>query len=366
MQIPYLDLKREQQAYSQDIAVIVKRVVQAGWYIMGEEKREFEKKFASYCGTLHCVGVGNGLDAIRLILLSYINLGVFSEGDEIILPANTFIATALAVSECGLTPVLADCDQNTFNLNKETVAAKITDRTKAILAVHLYGQISDIDELQELAQEYNLKLIEDAAQAHGAIYKDKRAGALSDAAAFSFYPTKNLGALGDAGAITTNDTELASMVQILSNYGAEEKYCYKYKGINSRLDEIQAAVLSYKLGKLDEENKIRRRIALEYQDRVKNKKIVLPSVNNFDAHVFHVYTVRATQRNDLKRHLSERGIATQVHYPIAIHKQEAYKELNNLHFPVSEKLQDEILSLPIYPSLLQNEIDYVINALNNW
>lgn len=366
MNIPFLDLQREQKAYEAELQEVIARVVKSGWYIQGKEKQNFEQKYADYCGVNHCVGVGNGLDAIRLILLAYLELGVLSIGDEVIVPANSFVASALAVSQCGLIPVFADCNSETYNLDRETVELQITKRTKAILVVHLYGQVSDIRQLKELASEYHLKLIEDAAQAHGAYYDGIRAGALGDAGAFSFYPAKNLGALGDAGAVTTNDDALAMMVRQLSNYGSSEKYIHRYKGINSRLDELQAAVLSFKLDQLDTENEKRKTIAKQYQEGIKNIKIIQPLVNNFDAHVFHIYTVRTAQRDKLKRYLSENGIDTQIHYPICIHKQDAYQECQALSFMVAETLQNEVLSIPIFPSLTQKEINYIIEILNRW
>ena len=366
MNIPFLDLQREQKAYEAELQEVIARVVKSGWYIQGKEKQNFEQKYADYCGVNHCVGVGNGLDAIRLILLAYLELGVLSLGDEVIVPTNSFVASALAVSQCGLMPVFADCNSETYNLDRETVEPQITKRTKAILIVHLYGQVSDMRQLKELASEYRLKLIEDAAQAHGAYYDGIRAGALGDAGAFSFYPAKNLGALGDAGAVTTNDDALAMMVRQLSNYGSSEKYIYPRKGINSRLDELQAAVLSFKLDQLDTENEKRKTIAKQYQEGIKNIKIIQPLVNNFDAHVFHIYTVRTAQRDKLKRYLSENGIDTQIHYPICIHKQDAYQECQALSFMVAETLQNEVLSIPIFPSLTQKEINYIIEILNRW
>ena len=366
MNIPFLDLQREQKAYEAELQEVIARVVKSGWYIQGKEKQNFEQKYADYCGVNHCVGVGNGLDAIRLILLAYLELGVLSIGDEVIVPANSFVASALAVSQCGLIPVFADCNSETYNLDRETVELQITKRTKAILVVHLYGQVSDIRQLKELASEYRLKLIEDAAQAHGAYYDGIRAGALGDAGAFSFYPAKNLGALGDAGAVTTNDDALAMMVRQLSNYGSSEKYIHRYKGINSRLDELQAAVLSFKLDQLDTENEKRKAIAKQYQEGIKNIKIIQPLVNNFDAHVFHIYTVRTAQRDKLKRYLSENGVDTQIHYPICIHKQDAYQECQALSLMVAETLQNEVLSIPIFPSLTQKEINYIIEILNRW
>lgn len=364
--IPFLNLKRETERYAEEIKEAVSHVVDSGWYILGEEKERFEKSFASYCGVKHCIGVGNGLDAIRLILMAYLEMGDMKDGDEIILPANTFIATALAVSQCGLVPVLADCDEHTFNLDPVSVKEKITDRTKAIIAVHLYGRVAPMNELQQIADAYNLKLIEDAAQAHGAIYKGEKAGSLADAAAFSFYPTKNLGALGDAGAVTTNNNDLADIVRGLANYGSDSKYLHKYKGLNSRLDEIQAAVLSVRLKYLDRENLRRRQIAGLYSSGLNNCDILLPAKGNDGEHVFHLYVIRSRQRSKLQNYLLENNIQTQIHYPLPIHKQQAYTECQNLNLSVVELMNNEILSLPLYPSLTDKEVNKIIYALNNW
>lgn len=366
MNIPFLDLRREQKHYLDEIKATVARVIDSGWYILGNEKENFEKEFASYCGVKHCIGVGNGLDAIQLILLAYMELGVMRKGDEVLLPANSFIASALAVSQCGLTPVLVDCDLQTYNIDVSQIEEKITSKTKAILAVHLYGQVTDIRKLKEISNKYNLKLIEDAAQAHGAVYDAVKAGALGDAAAFSFYPVKNLGALGDAGAVTTDDFELAKLVASLSNYGSEEKYTHDLKGLNSRLDDIQAAVLSFKLQYLDAENKKRQTVALEYNRRIDNQKVVTPKVDRLEGHVFHIYAIRCKQRDDLQAYLSQKGIATQIHYPKAIHNQEAYKELNNSNLPNANQLENEMLSLPIFPSMTEEERSYIVNTLNSW
>lgn len=366
MNIPFLDLRREQKHYLDEIKATVARVIDSGWYILGNEKENFEKEFASYCGVKHCIGVGNGLDAIRLILLAYMELGVMRKGDEVLLPANSFIASALAVSQCGLTPVLVDCDLQTYNIDVSQIEEKITSKTKAILAVHLYGQVTDIRKLKEISNKYNLKLIEDAAQAHGAVYDGVKAGALGDAAAFSFYPVKNLGALGDAGAVTTDDLELAKLVASLSNYGSEEKYTHDLKGLNSRLDDIQAAVLSLKLQYLDAENIKRQTVSLEYNRRIDNQKVVTPKVDRLEGHVFHIYAIRCKQRDDLQAYLSQKGIATQIHYPKAIHNQEAYKELNNSNLPNANQLENEMLSLPIFPSMTEEERSYIVNTLNSW
>lgn len=364
--IPFLDLKRENERYASEIKEAVSRVVTSGWYIMGEEKVRFEKLFAEYCGVNSCIGVGNGLDAIRLILMGYMEQGVMKKGDEVILPANSFIATALAVSQSGLLPVFVDCDKNTYNINPESVKEHITNKTKAIIAVHLYGQVSPMNELRQIAHRYGLKLIEDAAQAHGAIYGGKRVGALADVAAFSFYPVKNLGALGDAGAVTTNDSELAELIVSLSNYGSDKKYVHQHKGLNSRMDEIQAAVLSVKLKYLDRENQIRRQIASCYSKGINNENIVLPEVLNAEQHVFHLYVIRSQKRLRLQEYLLRNNVQTQIHYPLSIHKQKAYVEFDKLKLPVAEQIQDEVLSLPLYSSLTLEEVDKICHLLNNW
>jgi len=363
-EIPFLNLKRENERYASEIKEAILRVVDSGWYILGKEKEQFEQSFASYCGVKYCTGVGNGLDALRLMLMGYMEQGIIQEGDEVILPANTFIATALAVSQCGLKPVFADCDIHSCNIDPESVIKKITSRTKAIIAVHLYGQVAPMEELVIIARQYNLKLIEDAAQAHGAIYGGKKAGNLADAAAFSFYPVKNMGALGDAGAVVTNDKSLAEIVAALSNYGSEEKYIHKYKGLNSRLDEVQAAILSVRLKYLDADNRRRQEIADRYSSGIVSSEIVLPVSEDPKAHVYHLYVIRSKRRKDLQQYLQDNGIHTQIHYPYSIHKQQAYAEFSSLKLPVSELLQDEVLSLPMYPSLIDEEIDRVVEVLN--
>lgn len=364
--ILFLDLKRENERYATAFKQAVSHVIDSGWYILGKEKEEFEKRFASYCGTARCIGVGNGLDALRLILMGYVEQGLMESGDEVILPANTFIATALAVSQCGLKPVLADCDIHTYNIDPQSVAKKVTSRTKAIIAVHLYGKVAPMEELKIIASQYGLKLIEDAAQAHGAEYKGKKTGNLGDAAAFSFYPIKNLGALGDTGAVTTNDRKLAEIIKALSNYGSKEKYIHQYKGLNSRLDEMQAAILSVRLDGLEEDNRRRREIARYYTKNIKNNQIILPEVDCIESHVFHLYVIRCSQRDKLQRYLLDNGIHTQIHYPLSIHKQEAYSELKNMVVPVAEKVQDEVLSLPLYPSLTDEGISKITAVLNKF
>lgn len=366
MQIPFLDLKRENESYSDEIEQAIRRVVKSGWYVSGIEKDKFEKEFAEYCQVPYCVGVGNGLDALRLILEGYKQLGRIKNGDEIILPANTAIATALAVSQSQLIPILADCRIETFNISPQSVEESITSKTKAIIAVHLYGQVAPMAELETIAKKYNLLLIEDAAQAHGALLKGKKTGSLGDAAAFSFYPTKNLGALGDGGAVTTNDKNLAYIISSLSNYGSVKKYEHFYKGVNTRLDEIQAAVLSVKLKYLDENNQKRKNIAEYYSQHIKNKHIILPSFDEIESHVFHLYVITCDDRESLETWLSKQNIHTQIHYPRAIHKQSAYRELSRLKLPVAERLQNTILSIPLYPSLKKTEMAKIVDSINHF
>lgn len=366
MKIPFLNLKRENERHASEIREAVLRVTDSGWYILGEEKASFEKEYATYCGVKHCIGVGNGLDAIRLILMAYIEQGVMQRGDEVILPTNTFIATSLAVSQCGLVPVVADCCIETYNIAPESVVEKITSKTKAIIAVHLYGQVAAMDELKKIATQHNLKLIEDAAQAQGAAYNGKKAGNLADAAAFSFYPVKNLGALGDAGAVTTNNEELARIIRSLSNYGSDTKYVHEYKGMNSRLDEIQAAILSVKLKHLDSDTLRRKEIAAYYSANIRNVNILLPDNKNSQSHVFHLYVIRTKEREKLQQYLNSKGIQTQIHYPIVIHQQPAYKELADSNLPVAELLQNEILSLPLYASLSDDELEWIVETLNKY
>ncbi len=365
-QIPFFDLKAETHKYADELKDVACRVIDSGWFILGEEKKMFERMFASYCGVKHCVGTGNGLDSIRLILEAYKHLGQLNDGDEIILPTNTFIATALAVSATNLKPIFTDIDASTFNVDPQSVERLISNKTKAIIAVHLYGQIAPMTDLRNICEEHGLLLIEDAAQAHGAKLDGKKAGSLADAAAFSFYPVKNLGALGDAGAVTTNDEQLYRMIAKLSNYGQEEKYRHTDKGFNSRLDEMQAALLSVRLQYLDEDNRLRRSIAQQYISGIDNKEIITPLVENYDTHVFHQFVIRTKDRESLQNHLSKNGISTQIHYPISIHRQAAYREYRNISLPVAEHVQNEILSLPIYPTLPQSDIAKIVDTVNLW
>ncbi len=340
-------------------------VLNKSWFIQGDECKEFEREFANYCNTQYVIGVGNGLDALYLILKGY-NIGV---GDEVIIPSNTFIATALAVSYAGATPVFVEPDIDSFNINTIRIEEKITKNTKAIIAVHLYGRVADMDKINEIGRKYNLKVIEDAAQAHGATYRGKKAGSLSDAAGFSFYPGKNLGALGDGGAVSTNDVELAQKIRMIGNYGSKVRYHHVEQGINSRLDEMQAAFLRVKLLEIDRWNENRMKIATRYLNEIKNKyiKLPLPNDENYKS-VWHIFAIRSDKREELERYLNEAGIGTTKHYPIAIHLQEAYKELNISKgmLPIAEKIAESELSLPMYYGMLDEEIQYIIDTINNF
>lgn len=360
--IKFLDLEKINNRFRAEIDLKIKNILDCGWYLQGKENEEFSKNFAHFCGTKYALGVANGLDALNLIIKAY----GFGAGDEIIVPANTFIATILAISQNGCTPVLVEPDINTYNINPDLVEAAITPKTKAIMVVHLYGQAVQMKKIWELAKKYNLKVIEDAAQAHGAYYQGKRVGNLSDAAAFSFYPGKNLGAFGDAGGITTNDKDLYEKVKAIANYGSDRKYHHIYKGVNSRLDEIQAAILDVKLTYLDADNKRRQEIAKYYRENIKNPKIVLPQTYDENAHVWHVFVVRCDDRDSLQKHLEANDIQTNIHYPTAPHKQGAYQELANLNLPISEKIHREVMSLPISPVLTDEEVNKVVEVVNAW
>lgn len=344
----------------------VEEVVQSGWYILSKRVGTFEEEFAQYCGVKHCIGVGNGLDALYLILRAWIELGELKPGDEVIVPANTYIASILAISEAGLSPVLVEPDERTFTIDPRRVSDSLSSRTRAIMAVHLYGQCCDMEPLWEIAKKHGLKIIEDAAQAHGATYRSLKAGNLGDAAGFSFYPTKNLGALGDGGAITTNDDRLAACIRALRNYGSEEKYVHLYKGRNSRLDEIQAAILSIKLKQLDQDNARRREIASRYLSEIRNPGVRLPYVAPYGEHVWHLFVVRVRDRDRFRKFLFDRGIETAVHYPIPPHKQQAYKEWNHLSFPITEAIHREVVSLPLYPGLQDSDVKHIVGAINEY
>ncbi len=365
--IPFLDLKTINDQYRSEIDAAIAEVLASGWYIRGQQCQAFEKEFAAYCGTKHCVGVANGLDALILIFRAYNLLGKLKEGDEVIVPANTYIASILAITENKLTPVLVEPNAATFNLDAETAAKHITPKTKAILAVHLYGQLADVEGLSKLCQHQNLLFIEDAAQAHGAERGGKKAGNFGHAAGFSFYPGKNLGALGDAGAVTTSDAELADLITQLGNYGSEKKYHNSHVGVNSRLDELQAAILRVKLRHLDAETEKRREVAKRYSEGISNPAIQLPQCNvTGKDHVFHLYVIRSKQRDKLQQYLTKNGIQTVIHYPIPPHKQSAYKDWNNQSFPLTEALHEEVLSLPISPIIDRQAIDFICNTIQNF
>ena len=362
MSVPFFDLRAVNARYAEALKAAAARVIDSGWYILGGELEAFEREFADYCGVRHALGVGNGLDALALILRAYVGLGVLREGDEVIVPANTFIATFLAVSQSGLVPVPVEPDPLTFNLDPARVELAIGPRTRAIIAVHLYGQLAEMPVLAALARRRGLLLIEDAAQAHGAALDGCKAGAFGDAAAFSFFPTKNLGALGDGGAVTTSDDALARRVAALRNYGSETKYHHLFQGVNSRLDELQAALLRVKLAHLDEEILLRRRIARRYREGIVHPAIALPQVTREDGHVWHLFVLRCRRRDALQRHLQAWGIHTQVHYPVPAHRQPAYSEWHRIHLPVTERLHAEVLSLPLNPALDEAAVERVIAA----
>ena len=358
--IKFLDLHKINERFRDEIDARIKQVLDSGWYLLGEQDKIFEQHFAQYCGVKHCIGCANGLDALNLIIRAY----GFGKDDEIIVPANTYIASILAISENGCTPVLVEPDINTYNINPDLIEEKITSKTKAIMVVHLYGQAVQMDKIWKLAKKYDLKIIEDSAQSHGALYKEKRVGSLGDASGFSFYPGKNLGCLGDGGAITTNDDELAKKIRAIANYGSDYKYHHIYKGVNSRLDEIQAGILDVKLKYLDNDNQRRREIAKYYRENIKNEKIVLPQTYDENAHVWHVFVVKCKNRDDLQKHLENNGVQTNIHYPTAPHKQECYKEYSSLSLPVTEKTHREVMSLPISPVMTNEEVKKVVEVVN--
>lgn len=362
----FLDLQKITQKYSEEIHEAVNRVVDSGWYLQGKENEKFEADYSAYIGTKYTVGCANGLDALIWIFRAYVEMGIMKPGDEVIVPANTYIASILAISENGLKPVLVEPNIETYQIDDSKIEEAITERTKGILIVHLYGQCAYTDKIGELCKKYKLKLIEDNAQAHGCKFKGQHTGSLGDAAGHSFYPGKNLGALGDAGAVTTNDEELAKIVRSVANYGSTRKYVFKYIGRNSRLDEIQAAVLDVKLKYLDNDIAIRKQVAKYYIDHITNPEIITPIVKDWDAHVFHIFTVRCKHRDELQKYLTENGVQTIIHYPIPPHKQECYKEWNNLFFPITEQIHNEELSLPMSPVMTEEEVMHVVGLLNKW
>lgn len=358
--IKFLDLEKINNRFRKEIDEKIAAVLDKGWYISGNQNEKFTADFADFCGTKHCIGVANGLDALNIIIKAY----GFSQGDEIIVPANTYIASILAITQNGCTPVLVEPDIKTYNINPDLIEEKITSKTKAIMVVHLYGQAVPMEKIWELAKKYNLKIIEDSAQAHGAIYQGKRCGNLGDASGFSFYPGKNLGCIGDGGCVTTNDDELAAKIKAIRNYGSDYKYHNIYKGVNSRLDEIQAAVLDIKLNSLDKDNNRRREISKYYRENIKNPAVILPETYDENAHVWHVFAIRTKERDRLQECLKENGIETLIHYPIPPHKQDCYKEWNNLHLPITEEIHNTILSLPISPVMTDEEVEKIIKIIN--
>lgn len=364
MKVPFADFSPMHNEIEKEVLKKFKEVYRKNSFVLGNEELEFEKEFSAYCGVKYCVGCGNGLDSLHLILEAY---GI-GKNDEVIVPSNTFIATALAVSYTGAKPVFAEPDIYNYTINVNLIEKAITRKTKAIIAVHLYGQPCDMDKINDIARKYNLKVIEDSAQAHGALYKCRKTGSLSDAAGFSFYPSKNLGALGDAGAVLTNDKYIAEKVEALRNYGSRQKYNHIYKGFNSRLDEIQAAFLRIKLKYLDKWNNDRNNTAERYINEIDNKDIIKPLVEPYSKHVWHLFVIRTKNRDDLQKYLKSMGIETVIHYKVPIHLQPAYKDLNFKRgdFPAAEKISDEVLSIPMWYGMTDDKISYVIDCINRW
>ncbi len=368
--VKFLDLERMTESFQPELDAAVKRVVHSGWYLQGAETRAFEREYAAYIGTDHAVACGNGLDALTLIFKAYIELGIMSPGDEVIVSSNTFIASILAISECGLVPVMIETDPETLQIDPNKIEEAINARTKAVMIVHLYGVCAYTERIGEICKDFNLKLIEDNAQAHGCKFQERRTGSLGDAAGHSFYPGKNLGALGDAGAVTTNDEELARMIRKLGNYGSEKKYVNESLGRNSRIDEIQAAVLRVKLPRLDEDNSRRREIAARYCKEINNPALILPHkmIEAGESCVFYIFPVLCRDREETQKRLSDLGIQTLIHYPIPPHLQQCYKGKGNLRLPepldITEKIHSSILSIPISPLMTEEEISRVIDALN--
>ena len=375
--IKFLDLQKINAQYQDAFQQKMKSVLDKGWFILGDEVKTFETNFADYCGTKHCIGVGNGLDALVLIFKAYLQLGKLQKGDEVIVPANTYIASILAILQADLVPVLVEPKLETYNINPDLISAKITPKTRVILAVHLYGQLAEMEAINTIATQNNLLVVEDAAQAHGAAVVESRKSKVESekpttynlqptTQAYSFYPGKNLGALGDAGAITTNDDQLAKVLFALRNYGSEQKYYNEYIGINSRLDELQAGFLNVKLPNLDAENQYRRNIAKRYLQEIKNDKIILPTWDLSNNHVFHLFVIRTEKRDDLQAYLKQNGVETLIHYPIPPHQQQAFSEWKSLSFPVTEKIHREVLSLPMSPVMTEEEVGFIIQILNEY
>jgi dTDP-4-amino-4,6-dideoxygalactose transaminase len=364
--VKFLDLEAINLRHEAAFTEAFNTVLKSGWFILGEQVKRFEQDFAAYCGTKHCIGVANGLDALILILEAYKEMGLFRDGDEVIVPSNTYIASILAISKAGLKPVLCEPAIGDYLIAASRIEEQITERTRAILPVHLYGQLCNMDAINAIARKHSLKVIEDSAQSHGAIQSGKRSGNLGDASGFSFYPGKNLGALGDGGAVTTNDDELAEVLMALRNYGSEVKYRNKYKGVNSRLDEVQAPFLSIKLKSLDKDNERRREIADYYLHSINNPLIIKPEVHNPEGHVWHLFVVRTEQRDHLQAYLQEQGVQTVIHYPIPPHRQNAYQELSGNSYPISEIIHSQVISLPISPVMSKDEAKRVAAVINGY
>lgn len=364
--IPYLPLNKINALYEPQLGNAIKGVMARGWYVLGKEVELFEQEYATYIGSKHCIGCGNGYDALWLIFNAYRHLGLLSDGDEVLVPANTFIASVLAITRNNLSPVLVDPSPDSYLMEFEQIKQSVTEKTKAILLVHLYGRNSFCDNLALFCRERGILIIEDNAQAHGALYKGRRTGSLGDAAAHSFYPGKNLGAIGDAGAVTTNDNRLADVVSMLHNYGCRNKYVHDVVGVNSRLDELQAAALRVKLCFLNRDNDIRRAIAEFFLKRIDNAHVTLPRIDDFASHVFHIFPLVSKHRDALKLHLDAAGIQTQIHYPSPPHKQLCYKEYSSMSFPVAEELSLNELSIPCNPAMSDNDVECVVNAINSF
>lgn len=364
--IKFLDLKTINAKYRDELVTACARVIDSGYYINGNEVSEFEQSFAAYCGTEYCIGLGNGLDALSLSLRTWQELGALKEGDEVIVPANTYIASILAITENRLQPVLVEPDFNTYNLDTAKVTAAITNKTRAILAVHLYGRIADMPVINKIAEQHNLLVLEDSAQAHGAAIAGRKVGNWGHASGFSFYPGKNLGALGDAGAVTTNDAEFAKTLRAIGNYGSYEKYQHVYQGLNSRLDEMQAAILRVKLQYLDLEIQRRRDIAKQYAHHINNPAVVLPLMPEPVQHVWHLYVVFCERRMELQQHLEKEGVASLIHYPIPPHRQQAYEQFATMDLPITERIHQNVLSLPMSPVLSDAEVGRIIEVVNNF
>ena len=364
--IEFLSLQKINAQYVEELKEAAGRVIDSGWYLLGKELENFESSYAKFCGTKYALGVANGLDALRLVFKAYIEMGQMQPGDEIIIPANTFIASILAITDNGLIPVFVEPDEATYNLDSSKIEKALTSKTKAILTVHLYGQNSIDEQMIQLCKKYGLKLIEDAAQSHGAVWKNKVTGSIGDAAGHSFYPGKNLGALGDAGAVTTNDTTLMETIAALRNYGSKRKYENIYQGLNSRLDELQAAFLNVKLKYIQKDIEARRDVANYYLENIKNPLVVMPKVNDWQGHVWHLFVIRNKNRDELQKYLSDNNIQTLIHYPIPPHKQGAYKKYNGLSFPITERIHKEVLSLPISSLIKLEELNKIISFINSF